>query len=263
MDDVPQFADNPVYREFLERIASCAEDPQALADLALETGGCLDITAGEEHDLVARVRDALDATGHLGSILPTGLVRCVYCGGVRDEAPGASLSLCYCGGIPCRRCHAGRIHRPISDYFDIRSYELWHAPHFAARGWCKECGALTDRLGEERAKRVQAALRTTADALLTPTYSLSDQLPAFDLLALSGDVETWHDLELGSPPDGRPLFVGRAVPELRYSPRGVRVGTWKADGDIDVNEVLAELLVRWRPPLNREIGTPWSGRLAE
>lgn len=97
---------------------------------------------------------------------------------------------------------------------------------------------------------------------MTPAYSLHSELPAFDILAISGDVETWHDLELGAPPDGRSLFVGRTVPELRYSPPGVRVGTWKADANVDVDEVLAELLIRWWPPLNREVETPWSRGLA-
>ena len=57
----------------------------------------------------------------------------------REEAVVAVL--CICDGIPCRKCGKGRIHRPISNYWDEARGALIHCPWFSAQAPCDQCRA--------------------------------------------------------------------------------------------------------------------------
>ena len=48
---------------------------------------------------------------------------------------------CLCEGLLCRACGKGRIHHPISDYYDEATGQLIHVPYFAGMRLCPECGA--------------------------------------------------------------------------------------------------------------------------
>ena len=72
------------------------------------------------------------------------LTRCETCGDWRgevveyeDEGP-LSVS-CWCEAIPCRVCDNRPARRPISNYYDEASSQVWHVPHFG--GVCDECKA--------------------------------------------------------------------------------------------------------------------------
>ena len=56
---------------------------------------------------------------------------------VDETAVGPGL----CHGIPCPRCKARLIHRPISNTFDPESNSIWHTPYFGGMMPCKECRA--------------------------------------------------------------------------------------------------------------------------
>jgi len=83
--------------------------------------------------------------------VPPGLVRCAVChefrGAVRNEdlppsmqrEEGVIAVLCICDGIPCSECGTGRIHRPISNYWDEVRATLIHCPWFSAHVACKTC----------------------------------------------------------------------------------------------------------------------------
>jgi hypothetical protein len=95
------------------RIEAAASDRQALADIHLELQLASDLEHEEEHALQAHISELLEGTGGWGDLLPAALEPCPYCGKVRDRRPGGRVSNCLCAGIPCRRCHAGRVHRPV------------------------------------------------------------------------------------------------------------------------------------------------------
>jgi hypothetical protein len=65
-----------------------------------------------------------------------GWTRCATCGELR----GGSC-LCLGDGLVCAACGQGRIHRPISDYYDEKTREIIHVPYFAALKACRACGA--------------------------------------------------------------------------------------------------------------------------
>jgi len=89
--------------------------------------------------------------------IPCGLARCPVCseyrGAVlredlppscrRDEAVVAVL--CICDGIPCPECGTGRIHRPISNYWDAATATLIHCPWFSNHVPCKSCSSQPGR----------------------------------------------------------------------------------------------------------------------
>ena len=209
--------------------------------------------------------------GPCTTLLPTGLVLCAYCGGVRDQTPGGRRSVCRCGGIPCRYCGAGRIHRPTTDHYELDDRTLWHCPYFGQYLPCRHCSALARRLtpgtegwpavGETpELSVVLGPVRRAAHALASPGFVLGGTLPDHDLVAVHGDVERWHDLYLGAPPDNRPLYVGRSLSDVEL--RGVRgalaVAIWVGTNlRARLEQTLAELLVRWQPPLNTEVPTSW------
>jgi hypothetical protein len=49
--------------------------------------------------------------------------------------------LCLCNGLVCAACGRGRIHRPISAYYDEATREIIHVPHFMTLRRCRVCGA--------------------------------------------------------------------------------------------------------------------------
>ena len=83
--------------------------------------------------------------------IPRGLVLCPVCheyrGAVRnDDLPLSSQReeavvavLCICDGIPCQKCGKGRIHRPISNYWDEARGTLIHCAWFSAQVLCNQC----------------------------------------------------------------------------------------------------------------------------
>lgn len=64
------------------------------------------------------------------------LERCTSCG----ELYGGPY-LCLCKGLTCGACGVGRIHRPVSSYFDETTGKIIHVPHFATLKRCHSCGA--------------------------------------------------------------------------------------------------------------------------
>ncbi len=81
--------------------------------------------------------------------LPPGLYPCPDCTLIRGRAWVAGFdgklmqakSTCLCEGITCRRCGDTRIHRPISDYYNLADGRFWHVPHFVGMFPCRECRA--------------------------------------------------------------------------------------------------------------------------
>jgi hypothetical protein len=237
------------------RIEAAASDRQALADIHLELQLASDLDHDEEHALQAHISELLEGTGGWGDLLPSALEPCPYCGKVRDRRPGGRVSNCLCAGIPCRRCHAGRVHRPISDHYEPDDHRLWHAPSFGQYAECHRCQETSDDA------ELLAHVRIAAERLAIRHVAYGDPLPRHNLVALHGDVEQWHALRLGAPPDGRPLYVGRSLAGLTFAgpTQRLRIAAWRCPWPAaERDRVLGELLVRWRPPLNQEIATPWS-----
>ncbi len=263
--------------EFRQRMHALTEDRQGLVDLHLEVQLDPALDEDELRNLEDEIEKHIERLGGWGDALPRMLESCPYCGKVRDRRPGGGLSSCLCAGILCRYCGAGRVHRPISDHYEVSDHRLWHTSHFANTRPCDSCLRLLRRLqpsaheGENWSPtaippRVSAALETlrkASSALSQAEHAFDTVLRSHDLLALHGSVEVWHDLRLGSPPDGRPLYVGRSLEDVGLPPRHerLRVAIWSPDrDDWDLEETLAELLVRWQPPLNRDVATPWTTR---
>jgi hypothetical protein len=48
---------------------------------------------------------------------------------------------CLCDGLVCGKCGKGRIHHPISDYYDEATGNLIHVSHFMHLRPCPECRA--------------------------------------------------------------------------------------------------------------------------
>lgn len=48
---------------------------------------------------------------------------------------------CLCDGIVCPQCKKGRMHRPISNYYDAKSNDVWHFPWFYGYRGCDACAA--------------------------------------------------------------------------------------------------------------------------
>lgn len=83
--------------------------------------------------------------------IPRGLVRCEACHEYRSAVRNEDLRsasqmeeavvavLCICDGIPCRKCEAGRIRRPISNYWSEAKGALIHCPWFTAQAPCDRC----------------------------------------------------------------------------------------------------------------------------
>jgi len=256
---------------YRERIDAASGDRQTLVDIHFEMLRDSGIYLEGDAELQGRVEEHLEALGGWGGALPTGLELCPYCGEVRDSRPGGQRSVCLCGGIYCRSCGAGRIRRPISANYRLSDRRHWHMPHFGNHLPCRRCAALRrrlsppDEMGRESPANTAAVsvilglIREAADALRRPEHARDDPLPDHDLLAVHGGVEEWHSLHLGAPPDSRPLYVGRSTEgiDFRWNPH-LRVAVWRSEErGIDLDTTLHELLVRWQPPMNDEVETPW------
>lgn len=87
------------------------------------------------HGSPVSYRHTVGATNPGQAIRPLLLERCTTCG----ELYGGPC-LCLCKGLTCSACGVGRIHRPISCYYDETTDEIIHVPHFAALKRCDICG---------------------------------------------------------------------------------------------------------------------------
>jgi len=74
------------------------------------------------------------------------LLRCPQCGELEGEAlthdwDGWSYMpvSCLCDGIVCRYCRHGAIHRPISNFYDEETGNVWHVPWFGFELACRRC----------------------------------------------------------------------------------------------------------------------------
>jgi hypothetical protein len=267
-----QMHDHDLVGRYQQRIDDHQDDRQALVDIHLELQLDLRISHDDEHALQARIEDLLERLGGWGDVLPRNLEPCPYCDKVRDRRPGWRLSACLCAGITCRYCRAGRIHRPISDHYERSDHRCWHTPYFGQYAACRGCHDLAQRVhpdsdgswppsGETpELSVILGPVREAAHSLDEAGHGIGDDPPAHDLVALHGGVEDWHSLRLGAPPDGRPLYVGRHLDglDLRWSAGGLFVAYWKpSKPGVDLQVTLRELAVRWRPPLNTDVPTPW------
>jgi len=66
---------------------------------------------------------------------------------------------CLCDGIVCPKCKKGRMHRPISNYYDARHNDVWHFPWFYFYRGCDECAA------KRHAEQAEAAVREKEEEL--------------------------------------------------------------------------------------------------
>jgi hypothetical protein len=106
-------------------------------------------------------------------LVPHGLVRCEACGELRgsgyapdppDHKTVSRVTVsCLCDGLICGNCGEGRIHRPISNYYDEETGKVWHVPYFMAMKPCGVCGAHDWReYDESRPAWKQGSPRTAA-----------------------------------------------------------------------------------------------------
>lgn len=253
-----------------QQIEAAAHDAQRLLDIGLDIGPEIPVEGRPE--LFDRIRELLANLDAPDDLLPSALEWCRYCGEVRDKQPGGTKSLCLCQGISCRYCGAGRVRRPISEHYGKSDRRLWHTAHFGNRAPCCRCRELAGRSGFLESswpppKEITGYWRparaiSAAAAALKRDAPVDGDLPAHDLVAVHGPVSVWHRLRLGAPPDDRPLFVGRSLAPVAECLRGIgglSVATWIRQRGPGVDEVLEQLLIRWRPPLNDDIETPWPG----
>jgi hypothetical protein len=73
------------------------------------------------------------------------------------------------------------------------------------------------------------------------------------LYAVHGEARAWDELGLEKPPDGRPLYVGRAGTLPPAELRGchdLKVAAWERS-DYDLERLERELCSRWQPPLRQ------------
>lgn len=80
--------------------------------------------------------------------IPKGLHKCGKCGeykgSTNDEVvvekdEGYLTASCLYEGILCHKCKKNKIHRPISNYYDQRTNQIWHHPYFTGMMGCGEC----------------------------------------------------------------------------------------------------------------------------
>lgn len=90
--------------------------------------------------------------------IPKGLYRCEKCGEYRGEVMQKDLNWdgsfdkaeaekseeylgvsCLCDGILCGECKKNKIHRPISNSYDVAENKIWHNPYFSGMMSCGEC----------------------------------------------------------------------------------------------------------------------------
>ncbi|HZQ66262.1 MAG TPA: hypothetical protein VFA66_13660 [Gaiellaceae bacterium] len=104
-------------------------------------------------------------------VVPAGLRRCPCCREFKGRGivPGWRYDLleivpvtCLCEGILCRYCDAGKIHRPLSNYFSERDGKVIHVSSF---GWAKACQACWQRAQptSKRAGELESSCVTALD----------------------------------------------------------------------------------------------------
>jgi hypothetical protein len=78
------------------------------------------------------------------------LTRCETCGELKgelldsedeDEDDPVWIMECLCDGVVCTNCGKGRMHRPLSNFYDEEAGHPWHVPAFAHLKPCGRCGA--------------------------------------------------------------------------------------------------------------------------
>jgi hypothetical protein len=202
--------------------------------------------------------------------LPKGLYYCRFCGEVAGHL-GRSKSTCLCEGIPCRSCGIGRVQRPISNSYDPATGRWSHAPYFMGMGACRDCvitvyGAMPEGwhswpgpVAEDPSLReLLDTIKEAGLALSTDNARpLSEGLQRIPLkpglYAVHGGPRAWDELGLEKPPDGRPLYVGRAgtlLPSELRDRHDLSLAAWKG-GDCDLEHLERELCNRWQPPLRQ------------
>ena len=56
------------------------------------------------------------------------------------EKSGEYLGVsCLCDGILCHKCKKNKIHRPISNSYNLETNRVWHHPYFSGMKSCGEC----------------------------------------------------------------------------------------------------------------------------
>jgi len=93
------------------------------------------------------------------ALVPKGLYKCEQCGEYKGSVMEKDLNWddsfnkaeaekskeylgvsCLCDGILCRACKKNKIHRPISNSYDVDTNKIWHYPYFQGMKSCGECG---------------------------------------------------------------------------------------------------------------------------
>mgnify|MGYP001580801400 CR=1 FL=1 len=92
------------------------------------------------------------------ALIPAGLSKCGECGEYKGKVIEKDLNWedsfhkeraekseeylgvsCLCDGILCRACNKNKIHRPISNTYDVATNQIWHYPYFQGMKSCGEC----------------------------------------------------------------------------------------------------------------------------
>jgi len=98
-----------------------------------------------------------DLRGHT-AVVPKGLYKCKKCGEYKGSVKEKDLNWdgsfhketkegseecltvsCLCDGILCQKCKKNKIHRPISNSYEVATNEIWHHPYFSGMMSCEEC----------------------------------------------------------------------------------------------------------------------------
>lgn len=80
-------------------------------------------------------RDLVNNLYHYSAVAK-GLRQCKKCGEYKGIY-GRQKVECICNGIVCAICKTNVLHRPVSNYYDLASQKVWHAPYF--KSICTEC----------------------------------------------------------------------------------------------------------------------------
>lgn len=93
------------------------------------------------------------------STVPNGLYKCEKCGEYKGSVKHKDLNWdgsvfdtaeveesqkiltvsCLCDGILCPKCQKNKIHRPVSNSYDLETNTIEHWPWFTGMAGCEEC----------------------------------------------------------------------------------------------------------------------------
>jgi len=92
------------------------------------------------------------------ALIPKGLYKCEKCGEYKGSVMEKDLNWngsfhkakaenseeyltvsCLCDGILCHKCKKNKIHRPISNSYEVATNEIWHHAYFTGMMGCDEC----------------------------------------------------------------------------------------------------------------------------